>query len=72
MDKPNPDDRRDNAERIQKAIDATKENIEAAEEMITSTSDEKTKRDLTAKNERRRISIPDMEREMREENEAMY
>jgi len=67
MNKPKPDDRSDNAERIRKAIDATKQNMEAAEEMIAETSDESTKRDLSAKNERRKAALPDMEWEMREE-----
>ena len=40
--KPNPDDRSDNVEKIQKNIDRTILNIELAEDMISNTSDEKT------------------------------
>jgi len=62
-----PDDRRDNAQKIKSAVNATKQNIEAAEEMIANTDSKKTKQDLEAKNERRRQAIPGMEKEMREE-----
>jgi small acid-soluble spore protein (thioredoxin-like protein) len=65
--KPNPDDRRDNVERIQYNIDKIIENTELAEEMIADTDDENTKRALTEKNERRRTSLDSLRREIREE-----
>lgn len=43
--------------------------MEAAEELIAKTSNQKAKQDLQAKNERRANAIPDMEREMKEEAE---
>lgn len=65
--RPNPDDRDDNAERIQRNIDMTIHNIEAAEEMIEKTSDEKMKKALMEKNERRRQALDGMRSEIREE-----
>lgn len=63
----NPDDRSDNAQKIRQNIEATKRNMEMADEMIAETSDPKAKRDLQAKNERRAQAIPSMVREMKEE-----
>lgn len=64
-----PDNRQDNAMKIKQNIENTKHNIELAEEMIAETSDDKTRADLKAKNERRQNAIPDMEREMKDEAE---
>ena len=68
--KPNPDDRRDNVERIQKNIDMTIHNIEAAEEMIEKTDNPKTKEDLRAKNERRENALEGFRNEIKEEADA--
>lgn len=65
--KPKPDDRRDNVERIQRNINHTIQNIELAEEMIAKTDDEKMKKDLTGKNERRRDALDGMRSEIRDE-----
>ncbi len=65
--KPKPDDRRDNVERIQKNIDMTIHNMELADDMIDKTDDEKTKKELMEKNERRRHALDGMRREIREE-----
>ena len=65
--KPNPDDRRDNAKKIKQTIESTKRNMEAAEEMIARTSSSQTKKDLKAKNKRRAQAIPAMEQEMKQE-----
>lgn len=65
--KPNPDDRSDNAERIQRNIDFTIKNMEAADEMIEETPDEKMKKTLAEKNERRREALRGMRSEMRDE-----
>ncbi len=67
MTTPNPDNRADNAGRIHRNIEATRHNMELADEIIATTSDEKAKRDLQAKNERRAEAIPAMESEMRDE-----
>ena len=66
---PKPDDRRDNVDKIQRNIDMTIHNIEAAEEMIAKTDDPKTKDDLTAKNERREQALSGMRREIKDEAE---
>jgi small acid-soluble spore protein (thioredoxin-like protein) len=65
--KPNPDNRADNAERIQKSINDTIKNIEAAEEMIAETPDMKMKTTLSDKNERRRQALDGKRQEMRDE-----
>lgn len=65
--KPKPDDRRDNVDRIQFNIDNTLKNYRLAEEMIAKTDDEKTKKDLEEKNERREESLKGMREEIRDE-----
>jgi len=68
--RPNPDDRRDNVERLQKNIDTTIRNMEAADEMIAKTSDGKSKEELRKKNERRKQSLDGFRREIRDEARA--
>ena len=68
--RPNPDDRKDNVPRIQKNIDMTIHNIEAAEDMIAKTSDGKMKKTLSEKNERRRDALDGMRHEIRDEADA--
>ncbi|MGI6764245.1 MAG: small acid-soluble spore protein Tlp [Clostridiales Family XIII bacterium] len=63
----NPDDRRDNVEKIEYNIGKTIQNMKRAEEMIEITDDEKMKEDLIAKNERRREALKGMRQEIREE-----
>ncbi len=65
-----PDDRSDNVARIQKNIDMTIHNIEAAEEMIAKTPDDKMKKTLSEKNERRRDALDGMRNEIRDEANA--
>lgn len=67
--KPNPDDRRDNVKKIQRNINRTIQNMEAADEMITKTDDQKMKQALTEKNERRRAGLDNMRSEIRDEAE---
>jgi small acid-soluble spore protein (thioredoxin-like protein) len=67
--KPKPDDRGDNVDRIQRNIDMTIQNIQAAEEMIANTPDEKSKQDLKAKNERRMQALDGMRQEIKDEAE---
>jgi len=70
MNKPKPDDRSDNADRIQNNITMTIENIHRAEEMIKKTPDEKMKKTLDEKNKRRQQALKGMRNEIREE--ALY
>lgn len=65
-----PDDRRDNVDRIQFNIDKTIQNTELAEEMIAKTDDEKMKKTLEEKNERRRDALESMRSEIKDEAEA--
>ncbi len=65
--KPKPDDRSDNVERIQFNIDNTIKNYNLAEEMIEKTDDEKTKKALIEKNKRREESLKGMKEEIRDE-----
>lgn len=65
--KHNPDDRRDNVERIQFNIDHTIQNIDLAEEIIAETDDSKTKQALQQKNERREEALDRMRVEIRDE-----
>ncbi|MEW8974367.1 MAG: small acid-soluble spore protein Tlp [Tissierellaceae bacterium] len=65
--KPKPDDRRDNVERIQFNIDNTIENYRETKNMINLTDDEKAKRDLIEKNKRRKESLKNMKSEIRDE-----
>jgi len=67
--KPKPDDRRDNVRKIQKNINRTIQNMEAADEMIDKTSDPKMKQALIEKNERRRAGLDNMRGEIRDEAE---
>jgi len=62
-----PDDRGDNAQRIQENIDCTIINMEAADEMISKTSNEKTRKELEEKNQRRQEALKGMRQEMRDE-----
>ena len=67
--KHNPDDRRDNVNRIQKNIGATLRKVEAADELMAKTRDGKKERELQEKNERREEALQGMRREIREEAE---
>ena len=68
--KPNPDDRSDNVERIQHNINHTIRNMELAEEMIEKTPDTKANQDLEEKNERRRDALDGMRHEIKDEADA--
>ncbi len=65
--RPNPDNRDDNVDRIQRNIDMTIHNMEAAEEMIAETPDEKMKKTLSEKNDRRRQALDGMREEIKDE-----
>lgn len=68
--KPNPDDRRDNVERIQNNIDNTVKNMEIADEIIASTEDPKKKKALKNKNKRRDDALEGMISEIKDEADA--
>ncbi len=70
QNRPKPDDRSDNVARIQKNIDMTIHNIEAAEDMMAKTPDDKMKKTLSEKNERRRDALDGMRSEIRDEAKA--
>ena len=65
--KPKPDDRRDNVEKIQVNISNTIQNHRETEEMIAKIDDEKMKKDLKEKNKRREQSLKGMREEIRDE-----
>lgn len=67
--KPKPDDRRDNVEKIQYNINHTISNYRETKDMIENTSDEKMKEDLIAKNKRRLESLKGMREEIKDEAE---
>ena len=67
---PKPDDRSNNADRIQFNINHTIRNMEAAEEMAEKTDDWKMKKDLEEKNGRRREALDGMRSEIKDEARA--
>lgn len=67
MNKPKPDDRRDNVDKIQRNIDNTIANHRETEDMIKNSINDKQKSDLQAKNVRRELSIENMRKEIRDE-----
>jgi len=69
MTKPNPDNRADNVEKLQTAIENTRENIQAANEAIECSSSADIEA-IQAKNERRMESIHSMEAEIEDEQAA--
>ena len=70
MTKPNPDDRSNNVERLQSAIENTRENIREAEETLQFSSSQADSAAIKAKNERRLNSISGMEAEIEDEKQA--
>ncbi|MFZ7121922.1 MAG: small acid-soluble spore protein Tlp [Eubacteriaceae bacterium] len=62
-----PDDRRDNVDKIQYNIGKTIQNYQQADEMISKTDDEKTKKNLKQKNKRRQEAINSMRTEIKDE-----
>ncbi|CAM4012563.1 small acid-soluble spore protein Tlp [Lederbergia lenta] len=67
--KPKPDDRSDNVEKLQEMVQNTIENMEEAEETIQF-SDGEDIQQVKAKNKRRQASIESMQAEMKDEAEA--
>lgn len=64
--RPKPDDRSDNVEKLQQMVHDTIENMEAAEESMQFAEGEH-KRQIERKNERRRESIEGMREEIKDE-----
>lgn len=65
--KPKPDDRSDNVEKLQEMIHNTIENIDEAEETAMLTDSSQVKEEIAAKNERRRQSLAAMREEVADE-----
>ncbi|NLW65005.1 MAG: small acid-soluble spore protein Tlp [Clostridiales bacterium] len=68
--KANPDNRKDNVERIQRNINMTIRNMELADEMMGKTDNPKTKEELRAKNEKREQALKGMRGEIKDEADA--
>lgn len=68
--KPKPDDRRDNVEKIQYDINHTISNYRATKDLINETDDEVEKRQLEEKQKRRLQSLEGKRSEIREEAKA--
>jgi small acid-soluble spore protein (thioredoxin-like protein) len=68
--KPNPDDRSDNVEKLQSMIQHTIENMEEAEDSLALTDDPTQRAQIEAKNERRRESIDAFRSEVKDEAQA--
>ncbi|WP_102028328.1 small acid-soluble spore protein Tlp [Salirhabdus sp. Marseille-P4669] len=64
--KPKPDDRSDNVEKLQQMIHDTIENMEEAEESAQF-ANEQDRQDIEAKNERRRHAIEGFRSEIKDE-----
>ena len=64
-----PDDRSDNVEKIQRNINHTIGNIHMAENMMASTDNPKTKKELDEKNDRRKQALSGMRSEIKDEAE---
>jgi small acid-soluble spore protein (thioredoxin-like protein) len=64
---PKPDDRSDNAEKLQSMLQNTEENIRAAEESLKFTDSETQREQIEEKNERRKESIESFRSEIKDE-----
>ncbi|MFP7736023.1 small acid-soluble spore protein Tlp [Priestia megaterium] len=67
--KPNPDDRSDNVEKLQTMVQNTMKNIEEAEEAAAYSTEEERQR-IQQKNHNREVSIEAMRSEIKDESEA--
>jgi len=70
--KPKPDDRSDNVEKLQEMVHNTIENMEAAEESLQFANNETQRRQIEEKNKRRRESIESMREEIKDEYHAQH
>lgn len=67
MNKPKPDNRSNNADRIQFNINHTIRNMEAAEDMMAKVDDPTQRGELEEKNDRRRDALQGMREEIKDE-----
>ncbi len=65
--KRNPDNRDDNVAHLQNTIDGTFRNIRKTNEAIRATSNDKTRDELIAKNERRADALDGLRHEIKDE-----
>ncbi|MGG4547329.1 small acid-soluble spore protein Tlp [Rossellomorea marisflavi] len=63
-----PDDRRDNAQKLQGMVQNTMENIDKAEESMAFTDSEEQLESIRQKNERRKESIEAFRQEIKDES----
>ncbi|KMK97253.1 small acid-soluble spore protein Tlp [Rossellomorea marisflavi] len=63
-----PDDRRDNAQKLQGMVQNTLENIDKAEESMAFTDSEEQLESIRQKNERRKESIEAFRQEIKDES----
>ncbi|MEL7658505.1 MAG: small acid-soluble spore protein Tlp [Bacillota bacterium] len=68
--KANPDNRKDNVEKIQRNIDMTIRNMELANDMMEKTDNPKTIKELRSKNERREQALEGLRKEITDEANA--
>ncbi|MCA0990332.1 small acid-soluble spore protein Tlp [Pseudalkalibacillus hwajinpoensis] len=66
--KSNPDDRRDNAEKLKNMVQDTIENIHDAEASLEFTDSDTQKKAIKEKNQRRKQSIESMRNEIKDES----
>jgi small acid-soluble spore protein (thioredoxin-like protein) len=67
QNRPNPDDRSDNVEKLQSMVFHTIQNMERAEESMANADSDEQKQAIEAKNERRRESIDAFRSELKDE-----
>jgi small acid-soluble spore protein (thioredoxin-like protein) len=65
--KRNPDNRDDNVAHLQNTIDGTVRNIRKTNEAIRATSNDRTREELTAKNDRRADALDGLRHEIKDE-----
>ncbi|MBV6685114.1 small acid-soluble spore protein Tlp [Rossellomorea sp. RS05] len=65
-----PDDRRDNAQKLQSMVQNTLENIDKAEESMAFTDSEEQLESIRQKNERRKESIESFRQEIKDESHS--
>lgn len=66
-ERPKPDDRSDNVEKLQSMVQDTIQNIEEAHETMRYSSNEEEKEKIRAKNKRREEAIEGMREEIKDE-----
>lgn len=70
VNRPNPDDRSDNVEKLQSMVQNTIKNIEEAEDSLAFSDSEEAREQIRAKNHRREESIQAMRNEIQDEAQA--